>query len=153
MSVTEANQGVASEVWMDKPYLGYWEVLRGKHTEGGYRYTVGDIVHSKSDLSKQNQPNAEKFRKLDPEDHRIKRHKDPKPKGVKRVKGSSIEVEMFDAPKKEEPPDTKEGSRISLQTRSKNELLKLASEEGVEVTGSMSKEEIISALLGEEAVA
>lgn len=41
-----------------------FKVLRGSHTEGGRRYSKGDIVDSASDLSKYNSPGATKFAKV-----------------------------------------------------------------------------------------
>lgn len=44
--------------------MARFKVLRGKHVEDGVIYSPGQIVDSKSDLSKLNAPGAQKFEKL-----------------------------------------------------------------------------------------
>lgn len=49
-----------------KPVFGRFEVLRGKHQEGGKTYKKGEFVDSKSDLNKLNgtSPGSQKFKQV-----------------------------------------------------------------------------------------
>lgn len=52
---------------------GYFELLRGVHQEGGFHYTAGEIIPSKSNLEKHNVSGkgAEKFRKATKEEYEL----------------------------------------------------------------------------------
>lgn len=56
--------------YADRPFIGKYKVLSGKHNEGGVTYFKGEIVNSKSDLEEHNSPGSVKFQKV-PEDSQV----------------------------------------------------------------------------------
>ena len=114
--------------------VGWFEVLKGRHTEGGVTYLKGERVESVSDLTQHNQPpNSMKFLKVD----------GPKESGE--PMGS-----LADPGDPDNPVGVNTGwSREELEKATREDLFSLAHEEGLMLDSKMKKEDIIKHLLGE----
>jgi len=48
----------------DRPYFGKFQIVSGKHNEGGVTYFKGEVVNSKSDLNSHNSAGSMKFKEM-----------------------------------------------------------------------------------------
>ena len=125
--------------YKDAKFVGYFKLLRGNHCEGGVRYFIGDVIHSKTNLDDQNQlPNSVKFMRVDgPEDT------NPLPVGHPTAPGDPKN------PVGVKKSNTTGFTREELLELTKDDLISTALEEGLMLDVKMKKEDMVSTLLGE----
>lgn len=112
-----------------------FRVMRGIHAEGGKVYRQGEVVDSKTDLSKHNSPGATKFERVE----------EP---GVKASPGVPVS-KLHDAPpvRQAPPPQAADELRRNLHAdldkMSVEKLREYAAEEEIDLKGAATREAIL----------
>lgn len=104
--------------------MARFRVVAGSHNEGGVTYRKGDIVDSKSDLSKLNSPGSLKFQRAE---------------DVEEAARQGFYEGNTDKPKPSNGPDEFDAMTIP-------DLKKFAAQEGIDLGTATKKDEILVAI-------
>src|SRR5262245_42846317 len=115
-----------------------FRVLRGKHSEGGRTYSVGEVVDSASDLSKHNNPTgSQKFERIQAEDD-VQR--------LRRQAPNEIEVSppAPPAPSFEQQMGVSEEQNDDFTDMTKSQLVQYAELNQIDLAGATTKSDILA---------
>lgn len=121
-----------------------FRVARGRHSEGGVTYLRGDVVDSKSDLNRMNQPGCIKFIQVDKSVPAKSTHQEAKEREANEAKVSQ------DATDDEDEVVSVEELEAQYKKLTVPELTSYAEEEEIDISAAKNKSEIISAIVNAE---